>query len=271
MSRTGSYQRWTRAELDILSEYWPAGGYRAVRELLPNRRYESIRGQAAWLKLRIPGRTYRKQESSEWIDAAIRRAYQSGSGVQLTPLAQSLNRTVGWLKWRAREMGVSRPAPVPQRRWTAAEDALLQELMSRGYSVTTIQRKFKAAGFSRAIQALRNRAGYLELPWERDFWTATALAAAMAVDPKRVVQWIERGQLKGVQARGPSVDDLPPLERKMLWQIRLKDIRKFLIAHPHEWDHRKITKEVLLDLLLGTEAGLNQGGLGIESARELAG
>lgn len=270
MSRTGSYQRWTREELDLLSEHWPAGGYRAVRELLPNRSYESILGKADSLKLRIPGRTYRKQESSEWIDAAIKRAYQTG-GVKLEPLARSLDRTVGWVKWRAREMGVTRPAPVPRRRWTSEEDALLEDLMSRGYSVTVIQRKFKAAGFSRAIQALRNRAWYLELPWERDFWTATALAAAMAVDQKRVVQWIERGQLKGVQARGPSVDDLPKLERKMLWQIRLKDIRKFLIAYPHEWDHRKIAKEVLLDLLLGTEAGLNQCGFGIESARELAG
>lgn len=264
------HQYWTKEEAAIVAEEYPKGGYRAVQAKLPDRSETSIRGKADRMGVGVAGRTYCRQPTSEWIDAAIRRAYEKGS-VQVAVLARSLNRRVGWIKWRAREMGVSRQAPREWCAWTPDEDALLEACLEKSQSVSVIYKKFRQAGYDRTLSAICCRVETLELSWQRGFWSALQVGQALRVDQKRVVQWIERGQLKAAKGPGPSSDAELMLEHKMMWQIKLQDLQKFLIAHPHEWDHRKLSKEILLDLLLGDENGFNTGGMGIESARRLAG
>ena len=69
---------WTDAEWAILRREWPKGGWHAVKELLPGRSYNAVRGAADRLGLHVTGRTYCKQPTTEWIDAAIGRAYRTG-------------------------------------------------------------------------------------------------------------------------------------------------------------------------------------------------
>ncbi len=76
--KPGMYKPWEAWELDALKEAWPRGAMKAAQAALPHRGETSIRGKANALHLVMAGRAaYRKQESSEWIDAALRRAYRS--------------------------------------------------------------------------------------------------------------------------------------------------------------------------------------------------
>lgn len=51
-------------------------------------------------------------------------------------------------------------------------------------------------------------------------------------------------------------------ERRLRYQITIPALRKFMLAHPRAWDHRRVRIEVLLDLLVGGEHGLNSGTFG---------
>jgi hypothetical protein len=250
---------WAPEDIEYVFTHWPTGGWEACREyfVARGRNYHSVRGKANSLKLRVNGRDYVRQATTPAIDARIEREYRSGRP-KLKALAREINRTHGWIKWRARELGVARQLTI--RPWTPEEDELLRALLEKNYSVTTMHRKFREAGFRRACGGIRNRLDVLDLSWQRDFWTAHETARALRVDSHSVLRWIAAGKLKAKQARGPSVDDLPCLEKKMLYQIKPKDVSQFMKKYPGDWDHRKLPKELLLELLCGGDYGLGEIG-----------
>lgn len=264
---------WTDRETEIVKAVYPTGGYAAVAAAILaecgiERSVNSMRGAVKREKLRRVGRTYIQQPTNPDIDACIERAYRNGKP-DVHALARRLGRTHGWTKWRARELGVAKG--LPDTVWTAAEEALLESLAERGYTVSVMYRKFRAAGYKRTLTAIRQRVGRMGLSFERDFWNASDVGKAFGRDGKDVLRWIEKGWLKAKQGRGPSVDDLPPLERKLMWQVKPAHLRDFMLRYPHEWDHRRMQKEVLLDVLCGDRHGLNNGGLGVNDAARLPG
>lgn len=265
-------QHWTDAEIAIVQGAYPAGGVvgaqAALTEAGHSRNYNQTKGICERLGLRVTGRhKHRKQASTEWIDAQIRREYATGRP-RVKALARRLDREYGWVKWRCRELGVCRSK---EPRWTPEEDALLEECLEKSQSATVIGKKFHRAGYPRSVNAIRQRVETLGLSWQRGFWTASEVGRALAVDASVVCRWIDKGWLKATAGRGPSSDDSPLLDRKMLWQVKPGDVRVFMLNHPHEWEHRKMRKEVLLDLLCGGERGLNAGGLSVVEAGRLAG
>ena len=240
-------QRWTRAELDLMTEHWPKGGIRAVAPLLPHRSAESLRGKADFLGLYIAGRKRpEKYQPSEFIDAAIRRAYQTGAP-NLSSLERATGRHRGWIKWRAAALGVSITNGGNHAPWSAAENALLRDGIDAGKSATTLHRALKLAGYHRSLSATATQIFKLGLSFTRDWWTARDVALMFATDHKSVVRWLENGWLVATKERGPSASRDAAAT---LWKIKPAAVRAFMLTYPEKWDHRRMNREILLDLLV---------------------
>lgn len=264
MSSRPLKQPWQPWELEALQTAWAEGGAKAAQQVLPHRSYDSLRGKAFALNVQIKNRApYLKQPSSEWIDAAIRRAYRSPRP-GLKRLARELDRSVGWLKWRAGVMGVRRLAEPYNRRWTEVENDILRAGIEAGYALSTLHKQLRLAGFQRALSAIVDQVGKLQLGWNRNWYTATEVGHLLGIESKSVAQWVEKGWLvakRGVGISSPySADEME--ERRLRYQITIPALRKFMLAHPRAWDHRRVRIEVLLDLLVGGEHGLNSGTFG---------
>lgn len=255
-------EKWTKEELELLEREYPKGGIKAVRPLFPNRTTTALKGKALYLQLRVEGRSpYLRQEPTELIDAALKRAYLDGKP-DLKKLARTWNRTHGWIKWRAMNLGLSKAAHgAPTGPWLPEEDSLLECCLDREYGISTIQKKFQAAGYRRTLSAVANRVRTLGLRFSRDWWNVSDVARALGIEDHSVTRWIALGKLVAEKKRGPMYDHLPVSDdsRTIMWQVKPAALRKFLLQNPQLWDHRRMKKEVLLDLLCGGEDGLTKG------------
>jgi len=248
--------RWPDAEVEILRETYPHGGMKAALAQLPHLTPNIVRRKVELLGLRTLNRAqYRKQPTSEWIDAAIRRDYKDGRP-QLKKLAITLGRELGWVKWRASVLGVCRAKPA---RWSPAEDVLLDSCIEQCMSVVSIHNRFKKHGFQRSHGAILSHIDVRKLSMSRAFWTAREVAQAMAVDNHVFLRWLESGKMKGKRGPGPSsrknIDNL----QSLMWQVKPKDVQRFMVRNPECWDHRRMRREMLIDLLVGDENGLTGG------------
>lgn len=256
------HHHWSEAEEAVLREVYPHGGMRSVLARLPHLTPNIVRRKVELLHLRMPNRApKRKQPSTEWIDAAIRRNYKSGRPC-LKVLAKTLGREYGWVKWRAAVLGLCR---TKGKLWTAAEDALLERCLDKSMSITAIYKRFMRAGTKRSLSAIASRIEGRGLLFNREFWTANDVARALAVDSHEVARWLESGKLRGTRGPGPSATTAPADPRRLLWQVKPGEVRRFMIANPECWDHRKMRREVLIDLLAGGDSGLSTGVWGVAS------
>jgi hypothetical protein len=246
-SRTSAnYHRWTREELDTLALHWPRGGLRAVSPHLPHLGADALRGKACDLGIHVAGRQpHRRQPTSELIDSAIRRDYRNGRP-NLRALALATGRHVGWLKWRAAVLGIASGARRRNPPWTEAENLVVTDGIERGHSAVAIRNALKRAGSLRSLDAILSRVHFLGLRWNREWWTATDVARLFNVDPSVVFRWISQGMLVAKREPGPSQT---ASGQATYWQIGEKAVVAFMLGHPEQWDHRKMRKEVLLDLL----------------------
>jgi hypothetical protein len=245
-----NYHRWSREEIDLLAEYWPLGGYRMASQYLPGLGPDSVRGKAWALGLRIPGRApHRRQPTSELIDAAVRRDYRNGRP-HLRALARATGRHVGWLKRRAAELGVAAGAKTRNAPWTAEEDAAVAAGIEAGKTLSSVRAAVNRAGDGRSLGAVAKRVCLLGLKWNRSWWTATDVAKMFGVDQSVVSRWIGQNLLAAERAHGPSQTAVTAINPAMNhWKISQKAVVAFMLCHTEQWDHRRMHKEVLLDLL----------------------
>jgi len=246
-SRQRSYQPWTREELDTLAAVWPNGAMKAALAALPGRGEHSIRGKVSALNLAYT--VYESVPQSDFVDAAIKRAYAKGRP-NLAELAKTTGRNKGWLKGRAGVLGVrAMPTGTPKVCWSPEEDAILESGLNRHLSVSTIHRQLNRAGHSRSLTAIVCRSDNLGLRFSREGWSATQVAVIFDMDSHAVLRWIDLGWLRATRQQGPgSVLNVTELQRVM-YSVKPDDVRRFMLAHPEKWDHRRMKKEVLLDLL----------------------
>ena len=258
------YVYWTRAELDLLSDAWAKGGLKAAREALPGRSDDSLRGKAHSLGVTIAGRKkHERYKPSEFVDAAIRRAYLDGRP-NLAELSKCVNRPRDWLKWRAGELGVRRQLAGGGAVWTDMEDAIVTEGSDAGLSITAIQARLKRAGFGRSVGAVGCRVVALKIGFSRNWWSANEVGELFGIDAHVVVRWIQAGLLRATRKSGNS-NRSPTDERIKMHAIQPDDVRRFMIENPSAWDHRKMRKEVLLDMLCPSAmntARTNRGRIG---------
>lgn len=79
-----------------------------------------------------------------------------------------------------------------------------------------------------------------------DAYTMNALADALGCDQHKVKRWIDRGWLRA---------DIDESRDNGQHSITPGNIRRFIIAHPSEIDHRRADWLWLLDILVGDEYG----------------
>ena len=243
-----TYQPWTQAELQALIDTWPHGGIRSARAALPGRTDQQIKGKSYALNLVVLGKkAYRRFEPDEFIDAAIKRAYRT-SKPDLKALEKATGRERQWLKYRAQVLGVSTArGGRPFCTWTPEEEAVLRAGADQNLSVTTIQSRLRKAGHQRSLAAITNRLTTLGLSLRREAWTASDVSRIFDIDLHAVRRWIASGVLRADRCGGLTGRANP--EETTFWSIHPEAVRDFMLRCPEKWDHRRMRKEVLLDLL----------------------
>jgi hypothetical protein len=180
-------------------------------------------------RLGLPRRQWQHIVPTPEMDQAIREAYGSSQRAICRRVADQFGLDVGWIKARARKLGLTRSTGA---YWTPEEDRLIESLIESG-GARFIANQLKAAGFVRSVSAVENRVFQLGASFlSRDTYNATEFAAAMGVCSKTVSRWIRQGLLKGHQ-ENPS--GLSHGEEQHRWMIKHKDARKFLIENPNAY------------------------------------
>jgi len=258
------WEAWTTEEIETLEQAYVSegGGLVAAMAALPHRTRNQIRGKVEYLKFRLHGRAnYRKQIATPEIDAAIRAAYRHAEP-RLAELSRTTNRTHGWLKWRAGELGVRRVCDARYNvPWTEEESAIFTEGVEAGRTLGAIHKRLRNAGFNRSLTALQSRMQKQKLKSCRNGMTAHEVARLMNIDSHCVYRWLEQGKLKGKREVGPTVACYPDERGRLMWQIHSEALRDFMVHHPGDWDHRKVDKIALLDILCGGKYGLTFQGM----------
>jgi len=255
--RRAPRQEWDDAQDELMRENWPKGGLRAVRPLFPTRPDGSLQKRALVLGLKVANRApIRRQDSTDWIDAQIRREW-AGGAPDIRTLAKRIDRKYGWVKWRAGELGVRRSWETDNKDvWIPEEDRIVEHGINECWSITRIQRHLKAAGYRRSPAGIRYRVWEQHGGFNRSYYTAQETAALFGVGKEVVYRWIETGKLRAKRAPGPSVTQKP--ENGGFYHVAPAAISAFMREHVAAWDHRRMRKEVLMDFLIGHDKAVGR-------------
>jgi hypothetical protein len=227
----------------VLHEHYLSGGAAACLPHLPGRTIKQIHAKAVSLNLRRQKQHAVAKESTDFIDAAIRRFYaQAQPRGAHTALAKRLGVTRQWLSTRAATLGVL-PTTRPDMEWTTEEEALLEEHHTK--SAARIASIFRRHGYHRTPGGIGIRLRTLGIDrMDPDIFTVAELSRCMGVDSHIPLRWIERHGLKAKRIEGG------PVGRTTAWEIRRADLREFLVRSA-DWDHRRCPREWLVDILTG--------------------
>lgn len=238
---------WHTRELRVIREYYAANGVAACAPLLPDRTPGAIHQAARHLGIRYSGQSHtrRRYTTSEHMDNLIRAAYQSpdlNKGV-IRDLAARIQRPGWWIRERGIKLDVAMPN-FSDPPWTEPEVQLLQ--LHAHKHPNTIVRHFRRAGYRRSETAIVVKRKRIDCDThDPNHYTAGGLAKIMGVNPKTTARWIGAGRLKA-KRRGTHRTDAQGGDQ---WWIHRSEVREFLLAHVSEWDHRKVDKWWLVDIL----------------------
>lgn len=241
---------WSPRELQVLRERYIAEGVVACERLLPDRARCTIMQKASEMGLRRQRRHQDPQQTTEMLDAAIRRFYleprRSGA---MREFAKRYGRSRHWIYYRARQLGVINTRH-ERRNWTEAEDDILREFAEK--RVEYIARRLKREGYTRspgAIGARLRAIGYsADARADPDVYTAAQLARVMGVDSHVPIRWITGCGLKAKRTGSG---------RTAGYAIHRRDLRAWLVASA-EWDHRRCPRWWLVDILAGATSSGNE-------------
>lgn len=244
---------WTTEETATLKAEWYSK--KTVKQLADelNRSEASCLNRAKKLGMKTRN-AWRKVTITPELDAAIRAGYASTQRGICQRIADQFGVSPGWVKVRARELGMTRTQGY-MAKWTEAEDALLESLMERG-GIKFIQTRMKKAGYHRSLSAIHQRASRIGLSWTsmRDAMNASAFASVMGVDCGVVIDWIRRGMLKG---RKETFGGFHDQDEARNWLIETKHIRQFLINHISSYKLTHIDRLWYVSMLAGDDAKIN--------------
>lgn len=247
---------WTTTEVRTLRQLYPALGPHGIAEHLPGRTLLSIQTRASTEGVRFLGQRRHKSRAkwhpTEAIDRALEGIYSSaGPGERQRPRLKDLARDTGypdwWLKRRACDLGLSRPA-TRSPPWSEAELAILER--HHGHDLDGIRRKLLEAGYVRtrtAIHIARRRRRLGVRP--DDQYTATGLAKLLGVDNKTVCSWCALDWIDATR-RG---SERTAAQGGDMWWISHDAVRAFVRDHAHRIDLRKVRDQQWFIALLAGE------------------
>ncbi|MBW2607721.1 MAG: hypothetical protein JRD05_08810 [Deltaproteobacteria bacterium] len=185
------------------------------------------------------------------MDEQIRRLYLNDVGIK--PVAykgpvRDLALKFGMPRWRvsrrALELGIL-PVQKKEPNWSEKEIKILEHASQ--YTLQVIQRKLKAAGYSRSQMGILLKRRRMRFLNNLKGYSAESVAMCFGIDSHAVIRWIENGWLKA-KKRGTNRTARQGGDQ---WYIKDKDIRDFIIDSAAVIDIRKVDKYWLIDLLAG--------------------
>ena len=192
-------------------------------------------------------RTY---EFTPLIDDLIRLAYRQyrvyGNRQAISHCARRVEIPSWKIRRRALDLGLTRTKEPP---WSDAE---VVELERWGHLTdAVIQRKLKAAGFSRTIAGIHLKLKRLRIRQNLDGYSAYSLSEAFGVDSHKVGLWIRRKMLRATR-RGT---DRTEAQGGDSYWITHDAAREFVYRHPDEIDLARVEKLWFLDLVSAGRIG----------------
>jgi hypothetical protein len=177
------------------------------------------------------------------IHAQIKAVYQTGTGNgQVHALAVSLNYPRWKISRYALQMGwIAKQKKEPN--WSDRELHILKQNAHR--YPETIQRRLKAAGYTRSVTGIILKRKRERLLKNLDGMSACGLAECLGVDVHFIIRAINAGRLKA-EPRGTKRTELQGGD---IWWIRTRDIRTYILNYLCEIDLRKVDKYWYTDLL----------------------
>lgn len=191
------------------------------------------------------GRKPTTWQSNDQIDAEIKRLYLSRRDNRNLPLeVKKFARQLGWPLWavrrRAQVMGLCRTKEKP---WTNDELLILERYA--WMSDRRIQLKLREHGFHRTPTAITVKLKRMRFKSNTPYFTASGLAQAFGVDPHAILKWIKFNYLNAKQRGTDRVHS----QRGDIWMIHERDVRKFIINHPMEFDIKCVDQLWFIDLI----------------------
>lgn len=246
--KRGARRFWTTREIAILKSNWTGGGIATCLSLLPGRTASAIYGKALSLDLTMPetvrrGIKRQRHSTTEFIDAAIRRAYQaSPTAGSIKRLADTIMRPRSWARKRAEQLGCVVPR-FKEPPWSAEEIAILESAEAK--KPDAIARLLKRRGYNRTSTAVSVMLKRRHIQVDRDdpnHMSARGLAVLLGVDDKTVTRLIAQGL--------PATRRGTARERGDEWRISRKSLRRYIADNPTSIDIRKVDAVWLIDLLV---------------------
>jgi hypothetical protein len=189
-------------------------------------------------------RRRRKYVFTAQIDERIREIYLHHPNAKSRPGIRKLADQVAiphWaLKKRARELGLARTKEKP---WSEPELAILARYA--WMSDERIRLKLKAAGCARTVTGIHLKLRRMRFKSDPTFYSGKGLADALGIDSHVVTRWIKAGHLRA-QQRGTKRTEQQGGDTYL---IREKDVRRFILEYPTEFDLRKVDQLWFLDLI----------------------
>lgn len=131
--------------------------------------------------------------------------------------------------------------------WTKPELDILYHFEYRSFSDKNMSVILKDRGFHRSEKAVSSKRlkERINKDVDRDQetlgYTPTGLSRELGVHHTTVQKYVRTGLLK---AKPQDPDGIKPILR-----ITRKEVRRFLIQHPEHWDHKRVDRYWLVDIL----------------------
>lgn len=253
VAAASSWTRWTPEEEALLREHYPKGGGERAASYLTGRTLRAVFARAHRLGLETrrsppPGRGpgNRRWETSEAIDAAIRRTWQEPpTRTAVRKLCAAIMRPHSWVTKRAVTLGLVVPRFAP-RAWSKEEDAYLEA--HAHVACHTLAARFRERGWDRTASAIEQRVKHRKLDIvDPERYNARQLAGLMGVNEHTVRHWIEH---EGLASDREPMRTGDPGARKVHWIAR-RDLRRWIGTHAQLVDLRKVDRYWFIDLAFG--------------------
>jgi hypothetical protein len=197
------------------------------------------------------GKARRRYEFTPVMDDLVRAAYQRLRVCSDRKAISNCGRRLGVPRWvvlrRGRELGLARTKEKP---WSDMEIRLLERWGHLTDAV--IQRKLKAAGYSRSVNGIHLKLKRLRIKQNLDGYSAYSLAEAFGVDSHKVGLWIRRNMLRATR-RGTDRKESQGGDSYWITHIAVRD---FVFRFPEEIELAKVEKLWFLDLVSGGRIGV---------------
>jgi hypothetical protein len=175
---------------------------------------------------------------TDWGRQLILSQYD-GTSEHIDELARRLQVPRWTVKKWGQQLGMARQK---EPFWTPEDEAFLERNLHNksiaeiaktlGRTKTAVKLKAKRIGVNKTMQE-----GY----------TMRGLCMALGCDHHKVERWLEYGWLKGKRRK----TERSKAQGGDVWYFTDRDIRKLIVMHPTEIDHRRIDWLWMVDLLAG--------------------